>query len=280
MWTRPGARPMRFIAEQQMDAGRVAFRWRARFGARLLRPFVVTDAYEDGAGRLEGRLAGVRLFRSTGPDVDRGQVMRYLAELAWLPDPREPRGPVDRPRAGRGRGCGRLRRRRAAVHGSVSAPAATSSRRTHRIARGRWTAARCRRRGVASSRTTASWAVYGCRGGPRSPGSSRRAASPTGAPRSPRWRSSAPRLSGSRSRRPAGRVHHLDHVAPGVGAAAVDVGEAVDLGEPARRQRRPVPARPVRGPRPARRRPGRCRGASPRCRSAAGARGRRASAPR
>ena len=88
MWTRPGARPMRFIAEQQMDAGRVAFRWRARFGAGLLRPFVVTDAYEDGAGRLEGRLAGVRLFRSTGPDVNRGQVMRYLAELAWLPDPR------------------------------------------------------------------------------------------------------------------------------------------------------------------------------------------------
>jgi hypothetical protein len=88
MWTRPGARPMRFVAVQQMAAGRVAFRWRARFGAGPLRPFVVTDAYEDGAGRLEGRLAGVRLFRAAGPDVDRAQVMRYLAELAWLPDPR------------------------------------------------------------------------------------------------------------------------------------------------------------------------------------------------
>ena len=86
MWTRPGGRAMGFEALQQIDAGRVAFRWRARFGAGPLRPLVVTDAYEDGAGRLEGRLAGVRLFRSQGPDVDRAQVMRYLAELAWLPD--------------------------------------------------------------------------------------------------------------------------------------------------------------------------------------------------
>ena len=43
MWTRPGARPMRFVAEHHMDAGRVAFRWRARFGAGPLRPFVVVD---------------------------------------------------------------------------------------------------------------------------------------------------------------------------------------------------------------------------------------------
>jgi Family of unknown function (DUF6544) len=86
MWRLPGGRPLRFVAVQHIDAGRVAFRWRARFGAGRLRPLVVTDAYEDGAGRLEGRVAGVRLFRATGPDVDRGQVMRYLAELAWLPD--------------------------------------------------------------------------------------------------------------------------------------------------------------------------------------------------
>jgi hypothetical protein len=32
----------------------------------------VIDAYDDGEGSLEGRLAGVRLFRSSGPDVDRG----------------------------------------------------------------------------------------------------------------------------------------------------------------------------------------------------------------
>jgi hypothetical protein len=85
MWTRPGGRPMRFEALQHIDAGRVAFRWRARFGPGPLRPLVVTDALEDGAGFLEARLAGVRLFRSEGPEVDRGQAMRYLAELAWLP---------------------------------------------------------------------------------------------------------------------------------------------------------------------------------------------------
>jgi hypothetical protein len=36
-------------------------------------------------GRLEGRVAGLRVFRSDGPDLSRGEAMRYLAELAWIP---------------------------------------------------------------------------------------------------------------------------------------------------------------------------------------------------
>jgi hypothetical protein len=84
MWARPGARAIGFEAVQEIDAGRVAFRWRARFGLGPLRPLAVVDTY-DGGGRLEGRLAGVRLFRSEGPEVDRGEAMRYLAELAWVP---------------------------------------------------------------------------------------------------------------------------------------------------------------------------------------------------
>lgn len=85
MRSRPGGRPMRFDAVQHIDARRVAFRWRARVGLGPLLPLVVTDAYDGGAGSLEGRLAGVRVFRRDGPDIDRGQVMRYLAELAWIP---------------------------------------------------------------------------------------------------------------------------------------------------------------------------------------------------
>jgi hypothetical protein len=85
MWQRPGARPMGFEAVQEIDAARVAFRWRARFGIGPLRPLTVVDAYDGGEGYLEGRLDGVRLFRSDGPDVDRGEAMRYLAELAWVP---------------------------------------------------------------------------------------------------------------------------------------------------------------------------------------------------
>ncbi len=84
MRMRPGAWAMRFEAVHEMDAARVAFRWRARFGLGPLRPLAVVNAYDAG-GSLEGRLAGVRLFRSQGPDVDRGEAMRYLAELAWVP---------------------------------------------------------------------------------------------------------------------------------------------------------------------------------------------------
>jgi hypothetical protein len=85
IWTRPDGRMMRFDAVQEIDAGRPAFRWRARVGLGRLRPLVVVDALDDGCGLLEGRVAGVRLFRSEGPDVSRGEAMRYLAELGWIP---------------------------------------------------------------------------------------------------------------------------------------------------------------------------------------------------
>ena len=41
-------------------------------------------------------------------------------------------------------------------------------------------------------------------------------------------------------------VDNLGHVAPAVGPRAVEVGEAVDLGEPSAGERLPVPAAPVR----------------------------------
>jgi hypothetical protein len=85
MWRRPGARPLSFEAVQEIDVRRVAFRWRARFGAGPVRPLVVVDALDGGEGRLEGRLAGVRAFGADGPEITRGQAMRYLAELAWAP---------------------------------------------------------------------------------------------------------------------------------------------------------------------------------------------------
>ncbi len=85
MWTRPGGRPLGFEAVQEISATRVAFRWRARVGLGPLRPLAVVDALDGGDGYLEGRLAGVRAFRAEGPEVARGEAMRYLAELAWIP---------------------------------------------------------------------------------------------------------------------------------------------------------------------------------------------------
>ena len=85
MWPRPGARALSFDAVQEIDVRRVAFRWRARFGVGPLRPLAVVDALDGGRGRLEGRVAGLRAFRSDGPEITRGEAMRYLAELAWAP---------------------------------------------------------------------------------------------------------------------------------------------------------------------------------------------------
>lgn len=49
------------------------------------RPLVI-DWYRAGDGGLEGKLWGlVRLVRARGPETARGEAMRYLAELPWVP---------------------------------------------------------------------------------------------------------------------------------------------------------------------------------------------------
>jgi hypothetical protein len=75
-----------FAAEQTHSAERVEFVWRARFKMAPLVTGVVEDAYEDGAGRLDAKLWSlVRIAHARGPEVDRGEAQRYLAELAWCP---------------------------------------------------------------------------------------------------------------------------------------------------------------------------------------------------
>ncbi len=69
-------------ATQVIGAGRAGFAWIAQQG--IMR---VLDSYADGRGLLEVRLfAAIRIARATGADVDRAEVMRYLAELPWAPD--------------------------------------------------------------------------------------------------------------------------------------------------------------------------------------------------
>jgi hypothetical protein len=75
-----------FAARQTVQLGTCGFNWTARF-----RPFgwlSVTDALEGGAGRLD--VTGLRvlpLVRSlAGRVLTRGELMRYLAELPFVPD--------------------------------------------------------------------------------------------------------------------------------------------------------------------------------------------------
>jgi hypothetical protein len=79
------SRWMRFRANHSMCVTKCRFDWRARFGpAGLIR---VRDALLDGEGILTARLFGlVPVAQASGPEATRGELMRYLAELAWCPD--------------------------------------------------------------------------------------------------------------------------------------------------------------------------------------------------
>jgi uncharacterized protein DUF6920 len=82
----PGARWTPFTAEEVIDAGRSAFCWDARFTGGRLGWFSVTDAYEEAHGRLVVRLGGVIPVRKVlGPEVDRGELQRYLAAIVSCP---------------------------------------------------------------------------------------------------------------------------------------------------------------------------------------------------
>jgi hypothetical protein len=86
MVRRPGDRPLAFTAVQEYAVERVEFEWRAAFGPNRLVRLSVVDGYFDGVGWLTARVWGlIPAGRSSGPAVDRGEAMRYLAELPWVP---------------------------------------------------------------------------------------------------------------------------------------------------------------------------------------------------
>jgi uncharacterized protein DUF6544 len=84
MQLKPG-RWLRFEAEQEAATEQVEFSWRARFPIAPLVALRVDDWYRAGDGALEVRLFGLPIKRSQGLEVARGEAMRYLAELPWVP---------------------------------------------------------------------------------------------------------------------------------------------------------------------------------------------------
>jgi hypothetical protein len=85
MWTKPGASPRRFKAEQRFAVDAVAFSWQARF--RIFGPLAlkVVDEYAAGEGSLRVRLLGRTLQHEHDRTVAIGEAYRYLAELPWVP---------------------------------------------------------------------------------------------------------------------------------------------------------------------------------------------------
>ena len=75
-----------FTAEQVISIHQPGFAWLARMQAAPLLSARILDCYVGGEGLLEARLFGsLRLARAAGPQAGKGELMRYLAELAWAP---------------------------------------------------------------------------------------------------------------------------------------------------------------------------------------------------
>jgi hypothetical protein len=79
------ARWIPFTAEEFVDATRSAFCWDAKVGGNVLTAVTVTDAYENSHGRLVVRKGPITLTKMVGPDVDRGELQRYLGYIAYCP---------------------------------------------------------------------------------------------------------------------------------------------------------------------------------------------------
>lgn len=86
MWQKPGGRALRFSAVEEFAVEEVAFSWQARFPILPLVSLRVVDSYAGGDGFLAARLFGLLpVMRQQGAEVSRGEAMRYLAELPWVP---------------------------------------------------------------------------------------------------------------------------------------------------------------------------------------------------
>lgn len=80
-----GARWTAFTADEFVDATSSAFCWEARIGNGLLTSVHVTDAYENGRGRLVLKKGPIQLKKMLGPDVDKGELQRYLGYISYCP---------------------------------------------------------------------------------------------------------------------------------------------------------------------------------------------------
>lgn len=80
--------PWQSLSATHMAGTRTSgFVWHANGTMMNIVPVGVLDAYVDGEGVLNARLFNaISVASSTGPTTDKGELMRYLAEIPWTPD--------------------------------------------------------------------------------------------------------------------------------------------------------------------------------------------------
>ncbi|MEO8685264.1 MAG: DUF6544 family protein [Devosia sp.] len=87
MTTGPGQAFFTLQATQLSGTRKPGFVWEATATMARVLPFRVVDALVADDGRLEVRVAGaIPMVNASGPDSDKGEMMRFLSELAWNPD--------------------------------------------------------------------------------------------------------------------------------------------------------------------------------------------------
>ena len=75
-----------FEAEEYYTTDPPAFVWSARMAAAPKVGVIGRDRYADGEGSIEMRLLGiVPVAKDSGPDMNRGALLRYLNEIMWFP---------------------------------------------------------------------------------------------------------------------------------------------------------------------------------------------------
>ena len=75
-----------FTAEQHVSTDPPGFVWEASIRMAPFLSVRVADTYQEGRGALRARLLGVvPLAEAAGPEMDEGEMMRYLAEAIWYP---------------------------------------------------------------------------------------------------------------------------------------------------------------------------------------------------
>lgn len=74
-----------FTANQTVSLSAPMFSWEASIRTRGL-PVKVCDRLIEGRGELEARLLGfLKVAKASGPELLRGELLRYLAEIPWYP---------------------------------------------------------------------------------------------------------------------------------------------------------------------------------------------------